>query len=60
MPAGWKGGWTLVVDTDDPEGHRASSTHHEGDEVSLQAHSLIVLRHAVDAAAELASGASRT
>jgi isoamylase len=60
MPSGWKGGWRLVLDSDDPEGHRGSSTHHEGDEVPLQAHSLLVLSHALDAAAEHASGASRT
>jgi isoamylase len=60
MPSGWRGGWALVVDTDDPEGHRGSTTHHEGDEVPLEAHSLIVLRHALDAAAAHASGASRT
>jgi hypothetical protein len=60
MPAGWKGGWALVLDTDDPEGHRGSTTHHEGDEVPMQAHSLVVLSHPVDAAREHAAGSSRT
>ena len=48
MPRGWKAGGTLVIDTNDPEGHRASSVHREGDEIPLEARSLIVLSHPRD------------
>ena len=59
MPAGWQGGWTLVMDTDDPEGHRGSTVHHEGDEVPLQPRSLLVLAHPIHAAREHTEASTR-
>jgi hypothetical protein len=60
MPSGWRGGWTLVMDTDDPEGHRGSSVHHAGDAVRLQPRSLVVLNHPIDAVRAHTAGSART
>jgi glycogen operon protein len=60
MPSGWTGGWTLVIDTDDPEGHRGSTVHHAGDEIPLQPRSLIVLSRPISAARDHAAGSRRT
>jgi isoamylase len=60
MPSGWRGGWTMVMDTDDPEGHRGSTAHHAGDQVPMQSRSLIVLNHPVDAAEAHVAGSART
>lgn len=60
MPSGWHGGWMLVIDTDDPEGHRGSTVHHPGDEIPVRHHSLVVLNRPVDAASEHSAGSART
>jgi isoamylase len=45
MPAGWEDGWISVIDTADPLGVGADGVFGAGDEVPLQAHSMLVLRH---------------
>jgi isoamylase len=60
MPSGWKGGWTLVIDSDDPEGHRGSTLYHEGDEVPLKPRSLVVLGRSVNAPQDHATASSRS
>jgi isoamylase len=45
MPAGWDEGWTPVLDTSHELGDGAPGVFRAGQEIAMEAHSMIVLRH---------------
>ena len=60
VPGSWEGGWTLVLDTDDPHGHRASAAYRPGDEIPIAAHSLVALAAPIEAGYELTGSRTET